>query len=136
MPDYLKPLPIPSPESRPFWDAARDHRLSIQKCSRCGHCWFPPSTLCLHCGSRDHQWVDSSGQGRVHSFVTYHRLYHKGWEGEVPYVVAIVELEEGPRLYANIVGIAPEDVVCDMEVTVVFDDVTEDFTIPKFRPAA
>lgn len=135
MADYLKPLPVPSPESEPFWAAAREHRLSIQRCNGCGKCWFPPSTVCPHCGARDHGWIDASGRGRVHSFVTYHRLYHPSWEGELPYVVTIVELAEGPRMLANIVGIDPAEVVCDMPVTVMFDDVTDTVTIPKFRPA-
>jgi uncharacterized OB-fold protein len=135
MSEYLKPLPIPSPESQPFWDTAREHRLSVQQCRECGESWFPPSTLCLHCGSRDYHWFDASGRGVVHSFVIYHRLYHEGWEGEVPYVVALVELDEGPRLYANLVETEIDEVACDMKVSVVFDDVTETCTIPKFRPS-
>lgn len=131
---YTKPLPVPSPESQPFWDGARAHRLTIPNCSACGNCWFPPSTLCPGCGSADHGWIDASGRGRVHSFVTYHRLYHPGWEGEIPYVVAIVELEEGARLYANIVDIPVDDVRCDMAVEAIFDDVTEEVTLVKFRP--
>ena len=76
-----------------------------------------------------------SGRGRIYSFVTYHRLYHEGWQDELPYVVAVVELEEGPRMISNIVGIEPDKVVCDMTVEVTFDDVTADVTLPKFRPA-
>ena len=68
------------------------------------------------------------------SFVTYHRMYHKGWKDDLPYVVAVIELEEGPRLLSNITNCAPEDVKCDMAVKVVFDDVTEDTTLPKFSP--
>jgi uncharacterized OB-fold protein len=135
MAEYLKPLPIPSPESEPFWEGARDHKLKIQKCNECGETWFPPSTLCDHCGSRNHRWVNAAGTGTVHSFVTYHRIYHKGWEGELPYVVAIIELAEGARMFAPLVGIDPDQVKCDMPVRVVYDDVTEDCTIPKFEPA-
>ena len=135
MTDYLKPLPIPSPESVPFWEGAREHRLRIQQCRDCGGTWFPPATICAHCGSRNHGWIDASGAGKIHSFVTYHRLYNKGWKDELPYVVAVIELEEGARLLSNVVGIAPDDVACDMAVEVVFDDVTGDVTLPKFRPA-
>jgi uncharacterized OB-fold protein len=133
--DYLKPLPHPAPESEPFWAAAKDHKLVIQKCNACGNHWFPPSEHCPECLSADNAWVEMSGKGRVFSFVTYQRLYNKGWEGEIPYVVALIELEEGPRLLSNLTGIAPEDVTCDMPVKVVFDDVTPDVTLPKFTPA-
>lgn len=135
MSDYAKPLPRPSAESKPYWDAAREHRLVIQKCNACGKFWFPPSQRCAHCLADDHTWTEVKGTGRVFSFVTYQRLYHKGWEGEVPYVVAVIELDEGPRLLSSIVGIAPERVACDMRVKVVFDDVTPDATLPRFTPA-
>ena len=75
-----------------------------------------------------------SGRGKVYSFVTFHRVYHPAFAGEVPYVVAIVELEEGPRLLSNIVGVTPDAVVCEMPVQVVFDDVATDVSVPKFRP--
>jgi len=135
MADYAKPLPIPSPESVPFWEGAKEHKLKVQRCRDCNGTWFPPATLCAHCGSRDYDWIEASGRGKIHSFVTYHRIYHKGWEGELPYVVAVIELAEGARLLANLVDIDPAEVVCDMPVEAVFDDVTPDVTIPKFRPA-
>jgi uncharacterized OB-fold protein len=80
-------------------------------------------------------FADVSGRGKVYSFVTFHRVYHPGFEGDVPYVVALIELEEGPRLLSNVIGVAPEDVRCEMPVEVVFEDVGE-ATIPKFRPRA
>ncbi len=132
--DYNKALPVPAPESLPFWEGARRHELSIQKCRDCATHWHPPSTICPCCGSRDYDWVRSSGKGRVFSFVTYHRAYHEGWKDELPYVVAVIELEEGARLLSNITGIAPDDVTCDMAVEVVFEDVTDEVTLPKFRP--
>ncbi len=134
--EYTKALPIPSPESVPYWAGAREHRLLVQKCRACGNHWHPPSTICPACGARDCDWVESCGKGRVFSFVTYHRIYNKGWEGELPYVVAVIELEEGARMLSNVVGIDAADVVCDMAVEVVFDDVTPDVTLPKFRPIA
>ncbi len=135
MSGYNKPLPVPSPESEPFWRAARERRLSLPQCGDCGKVRFPPSGHCPACGAAAHEWVDLSGAGRVFSFVTYHRLYNKGWEGELPYVVAVIELAEGPRILSTLTGIAPGDVVCDMAVKVVFDDVTGDVTLPKFAPA-
>ncbi len=133
--DYRKPIPVPAPESEPFWAAAKAHRLEIQKCTSCGHFRFPPAAHCPECLSAEHEWVEASGRGRVFSFVTYQRLYNKGWEGEIPYVVALIELEEGPRLLSNLTGVEPGDVVCDMPVRVVFDDVTPEVTLPKFTPA-
>ena len=133
--DYSKPLPRPGPESEPFWAAARDHKLKLQKCGACGQFWFPPSSHCPHCLAAEHAWQEVSGTGRVFSFVTYQRLYHKGWEGELPYVVAVIALDEGPRMLSTITGIAAEKIRCDMAVKVVFDDVTEDATLPKFTPA-
>jgi uncharacterized OB-fold protein len=79
--------------------------------------------------------VPVSGRGKVFSFVTFHRVYHPAFAKEVPYVVALVELDEGPRLLTNIVGIKPENVACEMPVKVVFDDVSEEVSVPKFAPA-
>ena len=132
--EYSRALPLPSPDSVPFWDGAKQHKLLIQKCRDCGTHWHPPSTICPGCGSRDNDWVESSGKGTVFSFVTYHRAYHEGWKGDIPYVVAVVELEEGARILSNVVGIPADQVVCDMKVEVLFEDVTDDVTLPKFRP--
>lgn len=134
MSEYRKPVPVPSPETAPFWEAAKAHRLSLPKCAQCGKVRFPPSGHCPACGAAEAEWVELTGRGRVFSFVTYHRLYHKGWEGELPYVVAVIELDEGPRILSTLTGVAPEAVACDMAVEVVFDDITEEATLPKFRP--
>jgi len=132
--DYTKAIPVPGPESLPFWEGAKNHQLMIQKCLDCGHHWFPPSTVCTGCGSRNIEWVASSGKGTVFSFVVFHKLYHKGWDGEIPYAVAIVELEEGARMLSNVIGIPVEEVKCDLSVEVVFEDATSELTLPKFKP--
>jgi len=126
-----KPRPRPAPESKPFWDAAREHRLLLPRCNACGQFWFPPSQRCAHCLAADFTWAEATGRGRIYSFVVFHRVYHPAFESDVPYVVAIVELDEGPRLLSNIVGMNPDDVRCDMRVQVVFED-TDGITIPKF----
>ena len=131
---YDKALPLPSPESRPFWEGAKAHKLLVQKCRNCGTHWHPPSTICPSCGAREHDWVEAGGRGKIFSFVTYHRIYQTGWTGELPSVVALIELEEGARILSNVVGIDAANVVCNMAVEVLFDDVTEDVTLPKFRP--
>ncbi len=129
-----KPVPIPSPESAPFWQAAKEHRLLIPRCNACKKFWFPPSQLCPHCLSADTGWEAVSGRGRIYSFVVFHRVYHPAFAGEVPYVVAIVELEEGPRMLTNIVGMPVDQVRCNMPVTIVFDDVSSELSVPKFTP--
>jgi uncharacterized OB-fold protein len=127
-----KPVPVPSPESAPFWKAAKEHRLLVPHCRACGKFWFPPSRLCPHCLSADNGWEKVSGRGKIYSFVVFHRVYHPAFAAEVPYVVAIVELEEGPRMLTNIIGIAVDQVRCNMPVTVTFDDVSNEIAIPKF----
>ena len=129
-----KPVPRPAPESVHYWQAAREHRLELPRCNACGQFWFPPSQSCPHCLAADFAWAAVSGVGKVFSFVTFHRVYHPAFARDVPYVVALVELAEGPRLLSNIVGVPPDAVACDMPVKVVFDDVAEDVSIPKFAP--
>jgi uncharacterized OB-fold protein len=129
-----KPVPRPSPESAHYWQAAREHRLELPRCNGCGKMWFPPSQSCPHCLVADFTWTPVSGVGKVYSFVTYHRVYHPAFAQDVPYVVALVELAEGPRLLTNIVGVPPEAVTCDMPVKVVFDDLEQGASVPKFAP--
>ena len=135
-PDYAKPIPVPSHESRPYWEALREHKLTMPRCEDCGHRWFPPSLLCPKCRSRKVGWKQVSGRGKVFSFVNFHRTYHKGFADERPYCVAVIELEEGPRMISNVIGIAPDKVACDMSVEVVFEDIAGTATLPKFKPAA
>ena len=127
-----KPVPRPSPESRVFWDGAKEKRLMLPRCNACGQFWFPPSQRCRHCLSREFDWVESKGEGRIYSFVVYHRVYHPAFEQDVPYVVAIVELDEGPRLLSNIVGTPVDEVRCDARVRAVFEDSGSGMAIPKF----
>jgi uncharacterized OB-fold protein len=129
-----KPVPRPAPESKPYWEAAKQHRLELPRCNACGKFWFPPSASCPHCLAADFAFEPVSGRGKVFSFVTFHRVYHPAFEQEVPYVVALVELEEGPRLLTNIVGVSPDKVSCEMPVKVIFDDVAEGVAVPKFMP--
>jgi len=131
-----KPKPRPAPESLPYWQAAKEHRLALPKCEDCDKFWFPPSRACPHCLSMNVSFQTVSGRGKVFSFVTFHRVYRPAFAQDVPYVVALVELEEGPRVLTNILGISHEDVRCEMPVEVVFDDYDDEISIPKFRPLA
>ncbi|MSQ73865.1 MAG: hypothetical protein EXR27_21745 [Betaproteobacteria bacterium] len=134
--DYAKPIPVPSEESQPFWDAARRGELMLQQCSGCGASRFPPSVICPECSSLAFEWKATSGRGKVWSYVVFHRAYHPAFKGDVPYAVVCVELEEGPRLLTGIEGIAPEALRCDMPVEVVFEEIGGGMRLPKFRPRA
>ena len=133
MVDYSKPLPNVNQDSKEFWSGCKVHELRFQKCKDCGHIRWPASMICPLCYSRDTQWIVGSGKGKVYTFVVYHVAYHPGFKDEVPYVVAVVELEEGPHLLTNIVGCRPDEVRCDMPVEATWEDITEEFTLPQFR---
>jgi len=133
--EYNKPLPKLNADSKPFWSGCREHELRFQKCNKCGLIRWPPSIICPKCHSRDVRWIVASGRGKVYSFVVYHIAYQPAFKDDLPYTVAIVELEEGPHLLTNIVNCSPDDVSCDMPVKVMWDDVTEEFSLPKFEPA-
>ena len=130
-----KPKPRPAPESLPYWQAAREHRLALPKCEDCRKFWFPPSRTCPHCLSTKFSFENVSGKGKIFSFVTFHRVYRPAFANDVPYVVALIELDEGPRLLSNIMGVTHDQVKCEMRVEVVFDDYDEEISIPKFKLA-
>ena len=134
---YSGPLPKPTPETRPFWDAAKQHRLVIQACDDCGTRYFYPRPLCPVCLSRRVRWVDASGRARLHTYVINHRP-PRGFPVQAPFVLGIVELEEGPRMMSHIVGVTPDPAAlrCDLPLEVVFEDLTAEITVPKFRPRA
>lgn len=134
MSEYAKPLPAPSVESKPFWESCKRHELSLPCCLTCGSWWFPPGPTCPNCWSTEWEWKKASGRGKIYSFGVYHRVYHKGFEREMPYVLAIVQLDEGPRLVTNVIGQVPDKLECNLPVEVVFEDVSEDTTLYKFRP--
>lgn len=96
------PLPEVTDLSRPYWDALKDNRLLIQKCV-CGNSWLPARTHCPNCLATDWKWVPSAGTGRLISWVVYHTSYHDAFKDRLPYNVALIELDEGPRLIANMV---------------------------------
>lgn len=136
MGEYLKPIPVPSEDSNPYWEGAKRHEFCLQRCQACGAFRLPPAPLCPECTALGGVWTKVSGRGKVYSFVIFHRAYHKAFEKDLPYAVAVIELAEGSRLLSNIVGIAPDRIRCDMPVEVTFEDITLDTTLPKFRPMA
>ena len=106
------PLPEPTPLSQPYWDALKEGRLTFQRCRNCSHSWLPPRAECPECLAGEWDWTAAAGKGRVVSWVIYHHAYHEEFKERLPYNVALVELDEGPRLITNIVnpdaGIAVE----------------------------
>ena len=131
------PVPAisPSPDAAPFWDACRRHELALPWCRRCERPFFYPRPHCPACGARELEWRRASGRGRVHAFCIQHHCGVPGLRDAVPFVTAIVELEEGPRLTTFLAGVAPEPgaVACDMEVEVAFVPAGE-HVLPVFRP--
>ncbi len=127
-------LPQPTPETEHFWNGTRNGQLLLQRCNDCGNLYFPPRPFCPGCSSRSVRVEAASGRGILFSYVINHRP-HPAFDG--PYAIAVVELEEGPRLMTNIVGCeqTPEALQLDMPVEVSFERVSAEITLPLFRPA-
>jgi uncharacterized OB-fold protein len=131
----IKPLPVPDSESAPFWASCRAHKMKIVRCTACGQVRFPPTSFCPKCQSAEHEWVEASGVGKIFSWIVVrHPVPKDVYALDVPYVVALVELDEGVRMPTNIVDCAPEDVRADMRVQVTYRDVTDEVTLPVFAP--
>ena len=131
---YTKPLPVPDSESTPFWDGMREEKLMLQRCASSGEHLFPPVTFCPGSLERP-EWVQASGRGTVFSWIVVrHPVPRDIYAEDVPYVVAIVALEEGCRMTGNIIGCAPEEVRAGMPVEILFNRVTPEITLPAFRP--
>lgn len=135
MPGKGKPVPVPTPETQPYWDAAAAGRLKIQRCTDCGRPFFYPRPSCPFCASDALEWFTASGRATLYSYTINHRPA-PGFERDAPYAIAVVQLEEGPRMMANIVGVenTPENLVLDMDLEVTFEKRGE-MTIPQFTPA-
>jgi uncharacterized OB-fold protein len=131
-----KPVPRVTPELAPFFAAAKEHRLVVQRCSGCGLLRFPPRELCSRCWSRDAAWVPVSGRGEVYSFYWMHQIYHPGFAAEVPYAVVTIALDEGPHVVSNVIGCSRAELRIGMPVEVTFEDASAEVTLPKFRPRA
>lgn len=131
---YSKPLPEVTNDNRPFWEACKRHELLLQTCSACGHVRHA-NPICPRCWSLDYTWTPASGRGRVYTWVVVHQRYNRAFEQDLPYNVTIIELDEGPRLVTNLVGIDNDAILPELPVEVVWDEVTEELTLPKFRPA-
>ena len=128
-----RPLPIINDENRPFWAAAAEHRLVLPHCNACQRVFYPVGPVCPDCFSQDLGWKQVSGRGRISSFVIYEQAFFAFYKNKIPYAVAQVELEEGPRVNGNMLGIAPAALKVGMPVEVTFEKVNDEVTLPQFR---
>ena len=136
--DIDRPLPQPmTPEAKPYWDGLKDGKLMLPKCQTCGQTFFYPRVLCPHCQSRAITWVQASGKGKLHAFGIAHQSFNRAYKVPPPFVLAMIQLEEGPRMVSNLINVEPDPKVvrCDMPVEVVFTKLTDDVTVPLFQPA-
>ena len=129
---YQKPTPEINDENRAFWEGCRQGELRVQKCSYCGHIRHL-SPACPQCLKAEHEWVAASGRGTVYSWIVVHQRYNRAFEEDLPYNVTIVELDEGPRMVTSLVDVENQDIKAGTPVEVVFDRVTEEITLPKFK---
>ena len=135
MAEYTKPLPIPDPVTKPFWDSLKAHAIQLQRCGQCGQYVYYPRALCPYCSADDLAWTPVSGRGVVHAFTIPHRHPNPAFGSGAPYVVALIELEEGVRMMSNLIDVdpTPDAVRIGLPVEIVYDDVTDEITLPKFR---
>ena len=127
-------VPTPTPETAHFWDGTRHGELRLQRCRSCDDAYFPPRPFCPRCHSRDVEVLAASGRATLYSYVISHRP-PPGFEA--PFAIAVVELEEGPRMMTNLVDVepVPEELPLDLALEVVFEPLTDEITLPLFRPA-
>jgi hypothetical protein len=133
MSEYMKPLPDVE-NAKTYWEGCKAGKLLLPRCRSCGELFFYPKHFCPACLSGDLEWVEASGKGIIHTFTVISRAPSSAYEADVPYVIAIIDLQEGLRMLSNVIGIPPDQVRVGMPVEVVFEQVTEEVTLPKFRP--
>ncbi|HDP23943.1 MAG TPA: Zn-ribbon domain-containing OB-fold protein [Deltaproteobacteria bacterium] len=130
-----KPVPVVNPWARPFWEGTKQGKLLYQKCKDCGTNVFYPRIACISCFSDNLEWVESSGKGTVYTYTVVKSNSPTAFLPDLPYVIAIVKLEEdGVQMLSNIVGCDPDEVRCDMPVEVTFEKLNDEFVLPKFKP--
>lgn len=133
-----RPLPTITELTEPFWKAARGGKLVMQRCKHCHELVWCPRPSCVECGSDELEWEPLSGGGKIYSFTVIRQVAGRGaraFEQDIPYAIAWVDLDEGPRFYTNIVGCEVDKIEIGMPVTVFFDPVTPEISLPKFKPA-
>lgn len=127
---YDKLVPEPTPHSARYWEGLNEHRLLLQQCPRCGKVRHYPQPTCPACHAMEVTWIEASGRGTVHSWTMTHHAFHPGVRGELPYLLATVDLEEGVRMNAQLRGVPPEEMRIGLPVRVAFETVKEGLTLP------
>ena len=135
MPDEFRPEPPVSTLTEPFWSGALAGELRLQQCRKCGHIRYPIAEICPRCLSSECAWATLTGAGTVQTYAIFDRAYHDAWKSEVPYVVALVELDEGPVFLTNIIGVDPSQVAVGQRVAATFERRSQTAALPQFRPA-
>jgi uncharacterized OB-fold protein len=129
-----KPRPVPTGVSQPYWDGLREHKLLMQRCADCQQLQFYPRSGCRHCGGTHLSWEQMSGSGHIYSYTVIHRPPFKAFAADVPYVYAVIELDEGPRVIATIETDDHDSLAVDAPAEAIFDDGDDGITLLRFRP--
>lgn len=130
---YSKPLPQIDERNRPHWEGNAAGELRVQRCDDCSALRFPASRWCPHCLGERTSWQTTSGKGQVWSWCVFHRAYFKGFAEDIPYAVALIELDEGVKIYSNLVGLPREAIRVGMRVRAVYEKVNDEVTLVKFE---
>ena len=135
MAEYAKPIPWVGPEAQRYWEGCKRHELWLPYCGQCEEFFFYPRAFCPRCFNWEIDWKQVSGRAKLYTYAIQHRPMAPGFEP--PYITAIVQLEEGPRMMTNLVDVEPDPdkVPWDVPLEVVFEDISDEISLPKFRPA-
>ena len=129
-------LIVPKEDSltQPYWEGVRRRKLLVQQCRGCGNLWHPPTPICPHCQAKDYEWHAVSGRGVVYSYTIVHHPAHPAVVDKVPYLVALVTLDEGPRVVSNILNCPIDKVTVGMPVRLTFQEIADGVVLPQFEP--
>ncbi|WP_242123960.1 OB-fold domain-containing protein [Sphingobium sp. Sx8-8] len=134
--EYTKPFPPITDLNRPYFEAGAEGVIKLQSCNSCGNIWFPAAEHCPRCLEQDYEWKPMSGRATLWSWVVMHQVYFKSFKDDVPYVVAFVQLEEGPFMMSTVTGVDREALKRDMPLRATFVPAKEGSWLPVFEPAA
>jgi uncharacterized OB-fold protein len=127
-------VPGITPLTQPYWDGARRHQLLLQRCGACGYVWHPPLPRCPECHSANVDWIPASGRGRLYTYTVVYHATHAAMADKVPYISALVQLDEGPRVLTNLRSCSEDQAQIGMPLRLIFEELTADITLPQFEP--
>ena len=135
MKHITRPLPTITQDNEEYWASTRAHATKLQRCNVCSKFWYYPGPVCHYCGAQDWTWTPVSGKGTIYSYSVLERAKGNPFEGDVPITIILVRLEEGPVMMSNLFDYEPEELAIDAPVTMTYEDVNEQVTLPVFLPA-